>query len=83
MKTNKGYFKIDDIEKGGGVFKIIGQKYEIGKSGRVFWYTDEVEFDADYQNEIVIIGEKDGKSEKIGNIVITPSNSHTLTAVLK
>ena len=57
--------------------------YDIGNSGYIFWTPDGSEFDADYQNEIVIIGEKDGKSVKLGSIIVTPSNNHTLTAALK
>jgi hypothetical protein len=83
LRTDAGHFTTWDISKGSGPIENIGKTYKIGNSGYIFWTPDDINFDADYRNEIVIIGEKDGKSVKLGNIVVTPSNSHTLTAVLK
>ena len=82
-RTDDGHFTTWDIAKGNGPIENAGKTYKTGNSGYIFWTPDEINFDADYRNEIVIIGEKDGKSVKLGNIVVTPSNSHTLTAVLK
>ncbi len=83
LRTNDGHFTTWDIAKGSGPIKNAGVTYDIGNSGYIFWTPDGFEFDADYQNEIVIIGEKDGKSVKLGSIIVTPSNNHTLTAALK
>ena len=83
LRTNDGHFTTWDIAKGSGPIKNAGVTYDIGNSGYIFWTPGGFEFDADYQNEIVIIGEKDGKSVKLGSIIVTPSNNHTLTAVLK
>ena len=83
LRTDDGHFTTWDIAKGNGPIENAGKTYKIGNSGYIFWTPDEINFDADYKNEIVIIGEKDGKSVKLGNIVVTTSNSHTLTAVLK
>lgn len=83
LRTNDGHFTTWDIAKGSGPIKNAGVTYDIGNSGYIFWTPDGSEFDADYQNEIVIIGEKDGKSVKLGSIIVTPSNNHTLTAALK
>jgi hypothetical protein len=83
LRTDDGHFTTWDIAKGSGPIENVGTTYKIGNSGYIFWTPDDINFDADYRNEIVIIGEKDGKSVKLGNIVVTPSNSHTLTAVLK
>ena len=83
LRTNDGHFTTWDIAKGSGPIKNAGVTYDIGNSSYIFWTPDGFEFDADYQNEIVIIGEKDGKSVKLGSIIVTPSNNHTLTAALK
>ena len=83
LRTNDGHFTTWDIAKGSGPIKNAGVTYDIGNSGYIFWTPDGFEFDADYQNEIVIIGEKDVKSVKLGSISVTPSNNHTLTAALK
>lgn len=83
LRTDDGHFTTWDIAKGSGPIKNAGVTYDIGNSGYIFWTPDGFEFDADYQNEIVIIGEKDGKSVKLGSIIVTPSNNHTLTAALK
>ena len=83
LRTEDGHFTTWDIAKGSGPVKNAGTTYDIGNSGYIFWTPDDFEFDADYHNEIVIIGEKDRKSVKLGSIIITLSNNHTLTAALK
>jgi hypothetical protein len=83
LSTNEGHFTTWDKEKGSGIVTNVGKTYDIGKSGYIFWTPDNLNFDEDFESDILIIGEKNGKSIEVGKIVINMNDKHTLSAVLK
>lgn len=51
--------------------------------GYIFWTPDDLSFNEDYESEIIIVGDYNGKSIEVGKIIINKNDSHSLSAVLK
>ena len=83
LSTNEGHFTTWDKEEGSGIVTNVGQTYDIGNSGYIFWTPDDLSYSEDYESEIMITGDNNGKSIEVGKIVINMNNKHTLSAVLK
>lgn len=82
LSTDKGYFKIDDVEKGIGRFKDVGQTYDIGNGGRIFWNPNDLDYPNGFECEIVINGNVKGKTIAIGKISISQTDDITFSAIL-
>ena len=83
LSTNEGHFTTWDIETGDGVVTNVGKTYDVGNKGYIFWTPDNLHYDEKFESEILVIGEKNGKSIEVGKIVINMNDKHTLSAVLK
>ena len=83
LSTNEGHFTTWDKEEGSGIVTNVGKTYDVGNSGYIFWTPDNLNFDEDFESDILITGESNGKSIEVGKIVINMNDKHTLSAVLK
>ena len=83
LSTNEGHFTTWDKEGGSGIVTNVGQTYDIGNSGYIFWTPDDLSYSEDYESEIMIAGVNNGKCIEVGKIVINMTDEHTLSAVLK
>ena len=82
LSTNEGHFTTWDKDKGMGVVTNVGNTYNIGNNGYIFWTPDNLNFDESFESEIIIIGDDDDESIEIGKIVITQNDYYALSAVL-
>ena len=83
LSTNEGHFTTWDKEEGSGIVTNVGKTYDIGNIGYIFWTPDNLNFDEDFESDILITGESNGKSIEVGKIGINMNDKHTLSAVLK
>ena len=83
LSTNEGHFTTWDIETGDGVVTNVGKTYDVGNKGYIFWTPDNLHYDEKFESEILVIGEKNGKSIEVGKIVINMNDKNTLSAVIK
>ena len=83
LSTNEGHFTTWDKETGVGVVSNVGKTYDIGNKGYVFWTPDSLNFDEDFESEIIMVGDNNGKNIELGKLVVNMNDKHSLTAVLK
>ena len=83
LTTNEGHFTAWDKEKGSGIVTNVGKTYDIGNSGYIFWTPDDLNYSDDFENEIIIVGDNNGISVKLGKIIVNRNEKNTLSAVLK
>ena len=83
LSTNEGHFTTWDKETGSGIVSNVGNTYNIGNEGYIFWTPDQLNYDDDFESEIIIMGENNSKRIEIGKLVVNMNDKHTLSAVLK
>lgn len=79
LSADKGEFRTWDTEKRNGPVEAVGQTFDIGCSGYVFW-TPEQTADTEDESVILITGPE---NDLLGRIVLTPKDRYTYSAVLK
>ncbi len=83
LSTNEGHFTAWDKEKGSGIVTNVGKTYDIGNSGYIFWTPDDLSYSENFESEIIIVGDNNGMSVKLGKIIVNRNEKSTLSAVLK
>lgn len=83
VSTSTGDFRWWDINKGSGPVVYLGNEYDVGNRGYIFWAPKQTSGSENYEN-IVEIGGNDGNhGVSLAKIVITWNSDNTFSAVLK
>ena len=56
LKTTDGHFTEWDIKKGSGTVKAVGQEYDTGKNGYIFWTPDKLSYQDGFESKIQVVG---------------------------